>query len=224
MTDTVLVWLVADLPPGPAVDALHAVLDPAERRRAAGYRSAEDRRRYVVAHGATRHLVAARLGVPPAELRWRHGPHGKPALTGPHTGPEVNLSHSADLALVALSPTRPVGVDLQRVLPDRLSVALAARYFPPEEAAAVRDLPDPATRAAHFARLWARKEALVKAHGGRLTQGLRIPLQHAPAPTDPADTWSRHYRVHDLPAPPGYHAALALAGTAPFRTALHHWP
>ncbi|RKE23358.1 4'-phosphopantetheinyl transferase superfamily protein [Streptomyces sp. TLI_171] len=224
--DTVRLWLVPDELPAPAVAGLLAVLDQDERARAAGYRSAVDRRRFVLAHGATRHIVAGCLGVVPAELRWRHGPHGKPELTGRHTGAEVNLSHSDDLALVAVSATRAVGVDIQRVLPERLATALAERHFPPEEVRFVRAATDPDRRAERFARLWARKEALVKAHGGRLTQGLRIPLLHTPtgAPTHPDDAWSLAYRVLDLPAPPGYRAAVALAGASTFRATLHHWP
>ncbi|BFV60996.1 4'-phosphopantetheinyl transferase superfamily protein [Kitasatospora sp. CMC57] len=218
--DTVRLWLVPDRPEPTAAD-LFAVLDPAERLRAEAYRSAEDRRRFVVAHAAVRHILARQLGVPPAELRWQRGPHGKPELTGHHTGTEVNLSHSGDLAMVAVSITRPVGVDVQRVLPRLDAVAMAERYFGPEEAEFVRAAPDPVSRADCFARLWARKEALVKAHGGRLTQGLRIPLHESD--TGVGGSWSRDYRVSDVPAPPGYRAAVALSGTEPFRVTLRPW-
>jgi len=54
--------------------------------------------------------------------------------------------------MVAVSPTRPVGVDVQRLIADRDAAELAARYFPPDEAgfvgtgrgAAGRGLPLPA--------------------------------------------------------------------------------
>jgi 4'-phosphopantetheinyl transferase len=269
--DTVQVWLVQDQR-SPSVPAdLLAVLDAAERLRADACRSADARRRFVLAHGAVRHIVAARLGVPPAEIRWRYGPHGKPELAGRWTGAQVNLSHSGELAVVALTPSRRVGVDIQRVLPHLDGAAMAHRYFPPQEAALVRAAPGPDVRADRFARLWARKEALVKAHGGRLTQGLRIPvtapgalgeeegalmagpgtlvlgpgtLAPGPGTTAPGpgpgpgpgtaadgraashrgeDAWSREYRITDVAAPPGYRAAVALAGPAGYRVTCHRW-
>ncbi|WP_051732310.1 4'-phosphopantetheinyl transferase family protein [Kitasatospora phosalacinea] len=215
--DTVLLHLVPDPGPGLPLAPLLADLSPAERLRADTCRDADTRRRYVLAHAALRRLLAERLGTAPAELRWRHGPHGKPALPG--DGPRFNLSHSGAFALVALSPARPVGVDIQRVLPRTDTAALADRYFPPEEARRVRSAADPA---GCFARLWAGKEALVKAHGGRLVEGLRVPLEDTPAPA-PEDAWSLAYRVAPVPAPPGYHAAVALAGTAPFRVTARRW-
>ncbi|GAA1172171.1 4'-phosphopantetheinyl transferase [Kitasatospora gansuensis] len=223
--DTVRLWLVPDQQPGPALADLFAVLDPGERLRAEGYRSADDRRRFVVAHGAVRHILARRLGVAPEELRWRHGPHGKPELTGRHTGAEVNLSHSDTVAMVAVSASRRVGVDVQRVLPRLDATAMAERYFPPQEARFVRAAANPADRADRFARLWARKEALVKAHGGRLTQALRIPLYDSDAGTGehPEDAWAHDYRVTDVAAPPGYRAAVALSGTETFRVTLRRW-
>lgn len=130
MTDLVEVWLVADRRPDCALDGLLAVLDADERQRAEAYRSADDRRRFVLAHAALRHVVAGRLGAPPAEIRWARGPHGKPELTGPWRGTEVNLSHSGDVAMVALAAYRRVGVDVQRVLPHLDAAAMAARYFP----------------------------------------------------------------------------------------------
>ncbi|MFB7949109.1 4'-phosphopantetheinyl transferase family protein [Kitasatospora phosalacinea] len=216
--DAVLLHLVPDPGPGLPLAPLLADLSPAERLRADSCRDPETRRRYVLAHAALRRLLAERLGTAPAELRWQYGPHGKPALPG--DAPRFNLSHSGAFALIALSPVRPVGVDIQRVLPATDPTPLAARYFPPAEAHLLRTTPGPAHRAALFARLWSHKEALVKAHGGRLLQGLRVPLE---GPRPPEDAWSRSYRVTDAPAPPGYHAAVALAGTTPFRTTTRPW-
>ena len=223
--DVVQVWLVPDHRSGPALAALFAVLDPAERRRAEAYRSADDRRRFVVAHGAVRHIVAGRLGAPADLIRWERGPHGKPELAGDWTGAQVNLSHSDEVSMVAVTAVRRVGVDVQRVLPRIDAAAMASRYFPPEEAGFVRAARHADGRADRFARLWARKEALVKAHGGRLTQGLRIPVRDAdaPVPDHPDDAWARGYRIADVPAPHGFRAAVALSGPGAFLVARHRW-
>ncbi|MFC1433735.1 4'-phosphopantetheinyl transferase superfamily protein [Streptacidiphilus sp. N1-3] len=224
VADAVQVWLVPDQRSEATLTDLLAVLDAEERRRADAYRSADDRRRFIVAHGAVRHIVSRCLGAPAEELRWQRGPHGKPELTGRWTGTQVNLSHSDEVSMVAVSTTRRVGVDVQRVLPRVDATAMANRYFPPEEIRLIRAAPDAESRADRFARLWARKEALVKAHGGRLTQGLRIPV-HTPGrvPGSPDAAWSRGYRITDVPAPRGYRAAVALAGPGGYRVVWRRW-
>jgi len=235
--EAVQVWLVPDQRSTAALADLLSVLDAEERQRADACRTADDRRRFIVAHGAVRHIVARRLGAPAEEIRWRRGPHGKPELTGRWTGTQVNLSHSDDVGMVAVTASRRVGVDVQRVLPRMDAGAMANRYFPPEEARFVRAAADAEDRAERFARLWARKEALVKAHGGRLMQGLRIPvrdlgpgtgerpprLRHPGGPGDPRDAWSRGYRITDVPAPRGYRAAVALGGPGGYRVDWRRW-
>lgn len=223
--DEVQVWLVPDERSEQVLADLLGVLDAGERQRAAAYRSADDRRRFVVAHGAVRHIVAARTGAAAAGIRWVRGPHGKPDVAGPGTGVQVNLSHSGDVAMVAVTARRRVGVDVQRIVPRLDATAMARRYFPPAEAESVRSAADPQTRAALFAYLWARKEALVKAHGGRLTEGLRVPVPagRPPAGVPAEDAWSAGYRITDLPAPPGYRAAVALSGLTDYRVTHHRW-
>jgi 4'-phosphopantetheinyl transferase len=224
--DEVQVWLVPDERSDRVLADLLGVLDAGERQRAAAYRSADDRRRFVVAHGAVRHIVAGRTGSAADEIRFVRGPHGKPEVAEPGCCVQVNLSHSGDVAMVAVTAGRRVGVDVQRIVPGLDAVAMARRYFPAEEAEFVRAAADPVARAARFARLWSRKEALVKAHGGRLAQGLRVPVTPpAPPPGSiPAgDTWPAGYRLTDVPAPPGYRAAVALSGLADYRVTPCRW-
>ncbi|MET7396072.1 4'-phosphopantetheinyl transferase superfamily protein [Dactylosporangium sp. NPDC005572] len=186
------------------------LLDEAELRRYESMQHPVDRHRFAVAHAAVRRIVAVRLGVDPAEVRWTRGPNGKPELDGGAV--RVNLSHSGDLILVALTAARAVGVDLQQVLPTLDVAAMATRFFPPGEASLVaRDGPE------RFAELWARKEAVVKAAGDRLTRGLSLPVAGDPPPVVEHD--GRRYTLADVAAPPGFRAAVALAGQSPFQVA-----
>jgi 4'-phosphopantetheinyl transferase len=61
----------------------------------------------------------------------------------------------------AISTDRPVGVDIQHLVPGLDTSALSARFFPPGEAAYVAAGHDAHARADRFAHLWARKEAVV---------------------------------------------------------------
>ena len=213
MTGLVRVWLVpADMPPSAAARC-QAVLDDGERARAAAHQDPSDQQRFAVAHGALRILAGRELGVPPSVLCWTAGPHGKPALTSPWDGLHTSLSHSGGLVAVAVSTGRAVGVDVQELTPDLDLDRLSARFFPPDEARYVAAGPG-STRAGRFALLWVRKEAVVKAAGSRLWANLPTAVRDRDVVclTEPPGP----YRVADLPAPPGFRAAVALAGAAPF--------
>ena len=222
MTDLVRVWVIpADVPAGTEASC-RAVLDAGERARAEALRNPRDRHVFTVAHGAARILAARELETRPAALSWTPGPHGKPELAGLHT----NLSHSADLIAVAISTSRPVGVDVQALVPGLDTAGLAARYFLADEARYVAEGLDAGMRADRFAHLWARKEAVVKAAGGRLWPNLKIAVRASDVVScaDPAGGSGGTHRVADIAAPPGYRAAVALTGAAPFTAAVAAWP
>ncbi|MFL6117754.1 MAG: 4'-phosphopantetheinyl transferase family protein [Catenulispora sp.] len=199
-------WLVGDDVSAAEEAEFFETLDADERRRADRLDTTRARRRFIVAHGAVRRIVADHLGTPPADLTRRIGRHGKPELPGV----QVNYSHSGGLCLVALSATRQVGADIQRLVPGLDVTAMARRYFPADEARAVAEGGSDV-----FTRLWARKEAVCKAFGGRLTQVLPLPVAG-----DVVQVGSSGYRVVDLCVPAGFRAAVALSGAEPFRVEL----
>lgn len=208
-------WLVrTDDLPATELAGLSAVLDDDERTRAARLAVADHRRRFVAAHGVARVIIGHWLSVPARDIRWRRGGHGKPELVGSDV--HVNLSHSGDLALVAVSEHRACGVDIQRLPEAGQAVRLARRFFPTDETRVVVDGATPAVRSARFGCLWARKEACVKVSGGRLTAGLRLSV------LDPAVPGP--YLVRDLVVPKGFGAAVALDGDRPCRVVRHWWP
>jgi 4'-phosphopantetheinyl transferase len=216
------VWIVpVDLPPEAAARC-REVLDDSERARAGAFLSQRDRQQYTVAHGALRIIAARELQVAPSALRWDRGPYGKPALAAPWSGLSLSLSHSAGLVAVAIAVGRAVGVDIQHLVPRLDVVAMSARFFPPAEAAYVATGRDAGARADRFTRLWSRKEAVVKAAGGRLWPNLGIAVLGR-AVVRCAEPPAAH-RVADVPAPAGFRAAVALAGAAPFVTQAVAWP
>ncbi|MGJ3560833.1 4'-phosphopantetheinyl transferase superfamily protein [Streptomyces sp. INA 01156] len=92
------------------------------------------------------------------------------------------------------------GADVERVRPVA-AAKIARRYFPAEEAAAVAARPV-RTAPELFFRLWVRKEASVKAWGGRLVQGLRTPVcptaREWPCDVTTLGGDGRSWRVRDL--------------------------
>ncbi len=222
MTDLVRVWIIpVDLPEA-TITSCADLLDDGERVRGAAFVKERDRQRFIVAHGVLRILTGQQLDAPAAALRWHHGPHGKPELPAPWSGLHTSLSHCTDLVAVAISTSRPVGVDIERLTPGRELILLSRRYFPPDEASYVAAGADATERASRFAQLWTRKEAVVKAAGSRLFPNLKIRVRDRAVVScaDPVGP----YRVADVSAPDGFRAAVALAGPAPFLLRTDSWP
>lgn len=150
-----------------------STLSAEEERRAQSFPLDTLRKRFVVAHGALRAILAAYLGRTPADLRFTLDPGGKPRIRreAGEIDLRFSLSHSGELALVAVANGREVGVDIERVDATTKVLRLAQRYFAREEDEALRALPT-AARVEGFFRCWTLKEAYLKALGG----GLRLRL------------------------------------------------
>lgn len=168
------VWRIPLELPEAQLPALAALLSADERARAERFRPPGAWRRFVVAHGWLRRVLGAALDADPASLVFGIGPWGKPVLSGPwaDAGLQFNLSHSHELALMAVTTGRAVGVDLERLRPIPRATQLAERYFADPERADLARVAGSAAEAATFFNCWTRKEAFVKAQG----QGLAWPL------------------------------------------------
>src|SRR5438105_4251124 len=83
------------------------------RKRAARRRTVELRDRFIAGRGLLRALLGRYLRLDSASLRFRYGPHGKPALEGDAI--RFNLSHSHGLSLFAFTRAAEIGIDLERI-------------------------------------------------------------------------------------------------------------
>ena len=98
----------------------------------------------------------------PASLIFGTGPQGKPFLQNAHIA--FNLSHSRDLAVLALSQSGPLGIDLEFIDRQVDIAGLAQSCFTPQEAAVLAALAAP-EQAARFFAFWTAKEARMKLQG-----------------------------------------------------------
>ncbi|MFD4655856.1 4'-phosphopantetheinyl transferase family protein [Kitasatospora sp. NPDC058444] len=216
-------WLIDTRQPADSIAELWRLLDPDERARA----SRADpglRERFTVVRGAVRQLVAARLGVHPTEPVWRYGPNGKPEPAGAG-GLRVSWSASGEVAVLALAEGRAVGVDVERLHEPRTAERMAARWFPFEEARFVAEPVDPAERAARFTMLWCRREACVKAYGGRLAQSFGVPVAGS-SPVlvaDPGGLGAGPSRLCDVPVAGPFRAAVAVLGESSIHVNVREW-
>jgi len=152
---------------------LESLLAPDEIARADRMRGRRDRARCVAGRGRLREILGRCLGRPPASIRFDHAAYGKPFLSLSMNLPCLHFSASRSdaLGLVAVSPDARIGVDIERIrpLPDR--AALAQQLLSADEYDEFRSIPE-AARALRFFEYWTRKEALAKALGTGLRQGL----------------------------------------------------
>jgi 4'-phosphopantetheinyl transferase len=207
------IWCFSIAAPLAGEPELHALLDEAEQGRAARFIAAEHRGRFVRGHGLVRLILARYLDRPARALRFGTAGHGKPFLLNTEDL-SFNLSHSHELAALAVARGLTLGVDVEHCRPLSDRDGLVRRFFSAREQALFAALPE-AERQAGFFRLWTRKEAYIKALG----EGLSCPLDSFAVSADDEARilepllagWSlRHFD----PAP-GYVGALAVAHPAP---------
>lgn len=194
------------------LDRALALLDAGERARASRMRPAGHRARWITAHALQRRELASFLGCPPDAVRYGRSPRGRPFLAAPVPAAfDFNISHSGDLLLLGVTTRGFIGVDVEGWVPDEGADRTPLwETLSPRERAWTNAQPDPF---AAFVRLWTRKEAIVKALGLGLPDDLAALDVCLPdgAPHAVLSTpWGEIMRVADLPAPPGYHAAVAL--------------
>jgi 4'-phosphopantetheinyl transferase len=217
--DDVHVWTVPLNAPGAWLAALTARLTDEERLRADRFMREDVRRRFIVARAGLRTVLGRYLAMPPEEVPIAVGSHGKPQFGNLAEANDLqfNLSHSGELALMAVTRGCDVGVDVEQVRPIEHWQEIAARYFHAAEVAAIGAAAEP-ERVVSFLRCWTQKEAVLKSLGVGLGHSLH---SFAVGVNDDVGQWvelkalaasmSRRYWLQSMAPTAGYVAAIATA-------------
>ncbi|MDR3621292.1 MAG: 4'-phosphopantetheinyl transferase superfamily protein [Paludisphaera borealis] len=197
-----------------------AWLTAEERARAERLVRPRDGRRFVLCRGALRAIIGRLLDRSPHAVEFRAGPGGKPILPPGEPGSppplHFNVSHSGELALIAVSRSRELGVDVEKTRPISEAARIVRSYFTETETEQFHQLEE-AARPDAFIRGWTRKEAILKAKGvglAGLATGFEtmfgvedLGREFVPcAPSSVVLGWS----LWEASPRPGYVAALAL--------------
>jgi 4'-phosphopantetheinyl transferase len=202
-----------------ALDAPHAgglpdwaVLDADERARAARFVFERDRRRFVARRAALRRCLGQALGLAPRAVAYRTGPHGRPSVA--EATLDFSLSHSGELALIALAEGVRVGVDIEHIDATKAGPGMLTPHVEPGSAAAAeaalqRGDPKP------FFGWWTVVEATAKARGVGIAEAqpaLARPDWLSGDVTLPDDEGRlQRWTVQHLPSRDGLCAALTCA-------------
>jgi 4'-phosphopantetheinyl transferase len=223
------VWrLRLDEPPTEASATI--ILSPDEAKRANRFHFERDRIYFSQCRSTLRRLLASYLAMPAAEISFEYLASGKPRLIAaqnPH-GLQFNVSHSANMALIAVGSYHQLGVDIEKIRADVDTTSLAERFFSLRERAGLQALPEQLGVSGFFA-CWTRKEAFLKATG----EGLSFPLADFSVSTHPdrdpvleeikGNTEAgKQWFLADLSVAPGFRATVAT-GHSRSRVETYAW-
>jgi 4'-phosphopantetheinyl transferase len=171
LENEVQVWIV-DLDdrtvPYAIVDAL---LSPEERKRAAHFVFEPDAWHFSLCRATLRLGLAIYLGKPPADISIRTAERGKPYVED--GGIHFNVSHCRGVGLIAFTRVGEIGIDVEAVQPGIEGLDIASENFTTNETEWIASAPSPLAQAQRFTRLWTRKEAVLKATGKGIVEGLK---------------------------------------------------
>ncbi|MBL7480007.1 4'-phosphopantetheinyl transferase family protein [Legionella bononiensis] len=152
------------------------LLNADERARADRFYFSRHKRRFSTARATLRIILSRYLNTAPERLEFDYGPHGKPTVINSQKL-QFNISHTGDLALLAVGKGYPMGVDIEKYSA-RPYEGIAKNLFSDQEYMEFKKAPSP-MKPALFFHVWAQKEAFIKASG----LGLSYPTKEFHVPT-----------------------------------------
>jgi 4'-phosphopantetheinyl transferase len=165
-------------------------------------------------------------------LRFADGPHGKPALASATADRNIrfNLSHTDDLAVIAVSTRGDIGTDLERVRSLPRLQQLVSDCLSANEQSLLAGLP-PGEQTDAFFQLWTRKEAVLKGCGRGITSGLALLDVSAGAGLGGCPEYvsvrledGTEWIIQDFKPAPSYRAALAVEVFERWPGGAEMWP
>ena len=197
--DDITVWNFPLAASQDELDFFASTLDPLEFAWAHSFGTPEARRATIVRRAQLRILLAQQLENEPNEIEFEKLRFGKPVVKGR----EVYFSASARLEFgsIALSKTKEIGVDLEKYIPFLLT---DSREFFPDKKPLDPDKQDELCRGTM--QTWTRREAIAKATGRGIRAMDEIPELGS---GETIQIFDLTVTVQDIPAPDGYHQAIA---------------
>lgn len=152
--------------------AFLALLSTEEQARAQRFKFDIHREQFIAFHGFMRVVLAKYLDIDPVNVLYQKGDKGKPFIDmacSPEHSLQFNLSHTQDVAILAVMQEAEVGVDVEHI--DRKTdwKGICKRFFTEPEQQALFSLKTPEEQELAFYELWTRKEAYMKVLGTGLS-------------------------------------------------------
>jgi 4'-phosphopantetheinyl transferase len=223
---TVDVWML-DLDRPPHHDwRLGDLLSADERERAERFVFARDAERFRLGRAMLRLGLGWYLGEDPRKIALTAGWRGKPRLAEP-SGLDFNVTHCGGLGLIAFTKFGEVGIDVEAMRRDIEAQDIATSNFTSREAGLIAEAGTPRERMILFLRYWTRKEAVLKASGCGILDGLDTvdvsegPRRLVKLGSEGGEMAGAGWLVRDLEGIEGFAGAVAAA---PGDWSIRKWP
>ena len=159
------------------IDAAYFSMSENRRKRCDSLRFQTDKDLCIAADMLLRRVLSENLGIPAGDIAFSVTEKGKPYLKDGSC--HFSISHSGDIAAVALNKNSPVGIDVERIRP--VSARIARRVFSESDIRFVfgdcvipdGEIEDRETLVRFF-KVWTYKEAFVKMTGEGISDNLKI--------------------------------------------------
>ncbi len=151
---------------------LYPLLSDAEKARSEQFKFFKHRKHFIASHGFLHAVLANYLDTEAATIEFDYGDNGKPSIISEQNTRDIkfNLSHSGNLAILAVSNSFDVGIDIECIERKTDWRGISQRFFTHREQAEITRLTEDQQKAA-FYQVWTRKEARMKVTG----DGLKLP-------------------------------------------------
>jgi 4'-phosphopantetheinyl transferase len=149
-------------------------LSTEETDRANRFFNVQDKKRYLLVHYFLRDILSKYQNIPIETIEFYKDIHLKPYLKQKQNEQPLyfNLSYREDYALLAISNSDVLGVDVEKIKPLENIKNFITTFFSPEEQQLILQQPTEPERLAILFRFWTIKESIIKALG----VGFELPL------------------------------------------------
>lgn len=216
--DTLHIWKFEIPDSEERFNHFNKLLSEDEIERAQRFYFHKDRNEYVCSRGFLREVLSKYIEIDPTEIQFDYGKFGKPELASiaNHAKIKFNISHSKGQALLAISDSDEIGVDIEYIknIPEMFEIA--KELYTQNENDILKNSGSKTSET--FFKIWTRKEAIIKAVG----HGLSAPLVMIDVSNEGIIKVDESFkeqskefidcRIMDLLPPDGYSAAVALCG------------
>ena len=171
--DHIDVWLCDLKQLSGDINSFYSILSEDERDRADKLKVDDKKQQYIITRGTLRQRLGLLTNIYPEDFVFKILEHGKPVLVNDARFANItfNVSHSHDLALIAIAQKQNIGIDIEKINHESNHLALMARFFSKAEQTEFQTMQE-ANKARVFCACWTRKEAFIKAVGDGVSYGL----------------------------------------------------
>jgi len=197
---------------------LYPLLSAAEKERSERFKFYKHRKNYIASHGFLHTVLSYYVDTPANEITFSLGEQGKPSIISEQNSDNIqfNLSHSGNLAILAICKNHQLGVDIEHT--DRKAdwAGIARRFFTDYEQEVFFQL-DETIQEDAFYKVWTRKEAHMKVTGEGLSLSpTQFEISIPPKPAEFIQNLkfedNNFYKMQDIDLPDmynDYHASLS---------------